>query len=158
MVCSVAEPRAKGGLLPRRAFCDVAYDSNTHNAFLKRFPGFSIRWFSYCSRNFWVSKSSRICCSVADMSSALFFLLSLSAAKSSPWRSLLFAFALLRRRSACHSFWLRSASFCAVRVLGCCCLSTIHRNNALCHIMKSSSILSNICSSTCRGGSSNLGM
>ena len=72
MFCSVAEPRAKEGLLPRRAFCDVAYDSNTHNAFLKRFPGFSIRWFSYCLRNFWVSKSSRICCSVADMSSALF--------------------------------------------------------------------------------------
>ena len=57
----------------------------THNIFPRKDGSLAARASAYCLRVLFVSKSSRNCCSVADISWKILFLLSLSATKRWPW-------------------------------------------------------------------------
>ena len=104
---------------------------------------------SSCLRDLRVSKSSRICCSVADISSYFLFLVSLAMAKLLNWESRCFArrfVSCLRRR---HAPWSRDASCRAPSMSGWSSCSTMLCNIQACQCIPSSSIL---CSNASLGG------
>ena len=99
---------------------------SSHSILPWNYGSFFKRACSYCFLDFCVSKSSRTCCSVADMSSNFLLLLSLCSARNAPWCTRCFASHFLCRRSLCGCmacsvavprFWHSLLRLCVLAIL-----------------------------------------